>query len=90
MTFAELCKKHRARSGLFLADQAEALGVSVSLVSAVETGKRNVPEGYPERVAIWLHLNRQESDELLGSAAASSNVIKFKPNELLPVSRTVA
>ena len=77
--FGELCKKHRAKRGLYLADQAEELKLSVSLISAIELGKRSVPEKYPEKVAEWLGLTAMEKEELLLSVATSGNVIKFRP-----------
>lgn len=77
--FGEHCKRYRSARGLFLADQAEELKLSVSLISAIELNKRAIPEGYPERVAIWLGLNIQQREELLLSAATVNNVIKFRP-----------
>lgn len=77
--FGELCRKFRSRDRLFLADQAEALGVSVSLISAIELGKRSVPQGYPEKFSAWLNLGDIEKRELLSSVAVSSNVIQFRP-----------
>jgi HTH-type transcriptional regulator, competence development regulator len=79
--FGELCRQHRAKRGLFLADQSEATNLSVSLISAIELGKRTVPEGYPEIVARWLHLNDEERKVLLLSVAESSNIIKFRPKD---------
>lgn len=79
--FGELCRQHRAKRGLFLADQAEATNLSVSLISAMELGNRTVPEHYPEKVARWLHLNDAERKALFLSVAESSNVIKFRPKD---------
>jgi HTH-type transcriptional regulator, competence development regulator len=79
VSFGELCKHHRAKRGLFLADQAEATKLSVSLISAMELRKRNIPDGYPEKVATWLGLTDIEKRELLASVAFNSNVIKFRP-----------
>jgi HTH-type transcriptional regulator, competence development regulator len=77
--FGELCRKFRSRDRLFLADQAEALGVSVSLISAIELGKRTAPPGYSEKFAAWLNLNESEKHQLVSSLAASSNIIQFRP-----------
>ncbi|MEO6606841.1 MAG: helix-turn-helix transcriptional regulator [Aestuariivirga sp.] len=78
-SFGEICKNLRAERGLYLADQAEALKVSVSLVSAIELGNRSIPDGYPERVAAWFHLDSTGREELISSAIIVSNVIEFKP-----------
>ncbi|NJM29553.1 MAG: helix-turn-helix transcriptional regulator [Rhizobiales bacterium] len=77
--FGRLCRKHRIDRGLYLADQAESTSISVSYVSAIETGNRPIPEDYAFKVAKWLGLNTEQTDELTASVAQVGNVVKFRP-----------
>lgn len=77
--FGILCRRYRKERGLFLADQAESTGLSTSYISAMETGARPIPDGYPAKVANWLGILPKDKLELEESVASSSNVIKFRP-----------
>ncbi len=81
LSFGDLCKRYRAKQRLFLADQSLEMNLSVSLISAIELGKRSIPEGYAEKLATWLHLSVQEKSTLMASVAVGSNVIKFRPKD---------
>jgi transcriptional regulator with XRE-family HTH domain len=77
--FGVICRDLRASKGLYLVDQAEATGISVSTISAIERGVRNVPEGYVGILAKWHMLSLEQTSELAAAVAQSSNVIKFRP-----------
>lgn len=77
--FGELCRNYRAKSGLYLGDQAEGTKLSVSAISAIERGDRSIPENYALQVAKWLVLDPIKTKELILATALSTNVIKFRP-----------
>ncbi|KGM34766.1 helix-turn-helix domain-containing protein [Inquilinus limosus] len=49
--FGKEVRKLRIDRDLILKDMADALGVSPAFLSAVETGKKNVPNGFIARLA---------------------------------------
>jgi transcriptional regulator with XRE-family HTH domain len=65
--------------GLYLADQAEGVGVSVPTVSAIERGNRTATVEYAQKVAKWLGLNSNQTSDLVDSLAQVDNVVKFRP-----------
>lgn len=70
-TFGKLVRKLRIDKGLLLGDMADALKVSASFLSAVETGKKSVPSDWPARIASWLELDTSLADELREAALES-------------------
>jgi transcriptional regulator with XRE-family HTH domain len=67
-SFGVLSRTHRARRGLVMADQAKALGCSVSYISALERGARPIPADYPGRVANWLNLDALDAAQFAAQA----------------------
>lgn len=66
--FGRELRKLRVDRDLRLLDLAERLGQSVAFVSAIETGRRNIPSGYVEHVVQKLDLNVEQSRALRTSA----------------------
>ena len=56
-----------------MSEMAEKLGVSPSYVSAVEFGRRPVPNGWVEKIARALSLSTQEAESLSEAATLSSS-----------------
>jgi hypothetical protein len=54
----------RASKGFLTVDQAKVLQCSIAFVSAVELGKKPVPDHWPRRIALWLDLEPEEASEL--------------------------
>jgi transcriptional regulator with XRE-family HTH domain len=48
--FGKLCRKLRIDRGELLKDMADKLGVTPAYLSAVEIGKRNVPNDWPKKI----------------------------------------
>lgn len=70
-TFGRLVRKLRIDKGLLLGDMADALKVSASFLSAVETGKKSVPSDWPTRITSWLGLDTSLANELHEAALES-------------------
>lgn len=62
--FGKSIRKIRIDHGVILADMARTLGVTSSYLSAVEHGKRKVPENWIRLIAEKYDLTTKESDEL--------------------------
>jgi hypothetical protein len=77
--FGICCRQHRLRLGLIMAEQANALGCSVSAISAIERGSRPIPAGYPSEFASWLNLGDIEANELKALAAGERTAIQISP-----------
>lgn len=62
--FGKFCRKLRIDKGDLLKDMANSLGVSAAYLSAVEVGKRNVPEDWVSRIAEIYGLAENELSEM--------------------------
>lgn len=62
--FGKFCRKLRIDKGDLLKDMANSLGVSAAYLSAVEVGKRNVPEDWVSRIAEIYGLAENELNEM--------------------------
>jgi transcriptional regulator with XRE-family HTH domain len=76
---AHFIRQRRVEKFFLLADQAKALGMSCAYVSQIELGQRRPPEGYFAKVAKFLDLNEDQTEELFLLAGAEQKLIKFKP-----------
>ena len=77
--FGTKCRELRIRHNVSMGDQAKALGISVAYISAIECGKRAVPEDYPQDVAHWLSLSDQDSQTLRDLASGERTLVKVFP-----------
>jgi hypothetical protein len=62
-----------------MADQARALGYSVAYISAIERDARPIPTDYPDKVANWLQLSREQTQELQDLARKERKVVQVLP-----------
>lgn len=67
--FGVACRAKRALRGLVMADQAKAFRCSVSYISAIERGEREIPSDFPDEFGRWLELPDKEISELRELAA---------------------
>jgi transcriptional regulator with XRE-family HTH domain len=65
--FGKTARKIRIDRNEYLADMAEKLGVSPSLLSAVENGRRAIPQKWYHKVAAAYSLSAVESEALFDS-----------------------
>ena len=75
--FGKFSRKLRIDNGELLKDMAIKLNVTVSYLSAVEIGKRNIPEKWEEEIVRAYHLNLQEREELKEAIIYSKKVFKI-------------
>lgn len=77
--FGTKCREFRSRYDLTMGDQAKGLGLSVAYISAIERGKRPVPEDYPQQLSEWMSLSEQDSRILREIASGERTVVKVFP-----------
>ncbi len=75
--FGKFTRKLRIENGELLKDMAEKLDVTVSYLSAVEVGKRNIPVKWEKNLIEVYHLNEEESKNLKESIEYSQKIIKI-------------
>jgi transcriptional regulator with XRE-family HTH domain len=80
--FGKFCRKLRIDNGELLKNMADKLGVTPSYLSAVETGKRNVPMEWPEKLSILYSLDARNKDALNRAMQESQLTLKFDLNEM--------
>jgi transcriptional regulator with XRE-family HTH domain len=69
--FGRYLRKFRIDCGELLKNMADKLGVTPSYLSAIETGKRNTPGDWVEKIADLYHLDLIEKDQLVDATANS-------------------
>lgn len=62
--FATFCRKLRIDNNQILKDMADSLNVSSSYLSAVENGKRKIPDDWYEKISNLYHLTEDKKEEL--------------------------
>jgi Zn-dependent peptidase ImmA (M78 family) len=77
--FGTKCREFRIRYNITMGDQAKGLGLSAAYISAIERGKRPVPEDFPDRVCEWMSLSEQDSRILREIASGERTVVKVFP-----------
>lgn len=75
--FGKTLRKIRIEHDELLKDMASKLNVTVAYLSAVENGKREVPDGWTEVIAEKYHLSTSEQRELQEYAYENKNAIKI-------------
>lgn len=75
--FGRFLRKIRIDCGEIIKDMAQKLNVTASYLSAVETGKRNIPETWVDTIAMLYHLDENAKRELQNAAVNSVRSIKL-------------
>jgi HTH-type transcriptional regulator, competence development regulator len=75
--FGKFCRKLRIDHSELLKDMATKLGVTSSYLSAVENGKRKVPQDWVGKISTLYSLNSDEQKELSQAAQDSQKVVKI-------------
>lgn len=75
--FGKALRNLRMDRGELLKDMAQKLGVTSSYLSAVEVGKRKIPENWIDRIASEYRLSAMEIYQLREAAAQSASEIKI-------------
>ena len=74
--FGEILRVLRIKNHEVMGDLAELLGVTTSFLSAVETGKKNVPENWLDIIAKHYNLSPVEKKELSDAIEISKTQMK--------------
>lgn len=75
--FGRYLRKLRIDCGELIRDMANKLGVTASYLSAVETGKRNIPEAWVDEIVAKYGLDGSAKNDLVKAAANSAKVLKL-------------
>ena len=75
--FAEFLRVLRVKNHENMGDTAKLLGVKVSFVSAVENGKKNVPDDWVDKIVGHYNLNANEKKELIKAIEDSKTATKI-------------
>lgn len=75
--FGKELRKLRIMTGELIRDMAAKLNVTASYLSAVETGKRQTPDGWVDKIADLYSLSLQEKIALQKAADASVLSVKL-------------
>lgn len=81
-SFGKFLRILRINNGEILKDMADKLNVSVSFLSAVENGKKEVPSLWEEKIADIYSLNSNEKDKLAEAILKSKKEVKISLQEL--------
>ncbi|MBQ3088982.1 MAG: helix-turn-helix domain-containing protein [Oscillospiraceae bacterium] len=80
----------RMDRGELLKDMAESLGVTSSYLSAVEVGKRNIPDSWVEKISDLYALGDHERERLADAAVHSVTQLKLDLGDAPVSTRTLA
>ena len=80
--FGRFLRKIRIDCGEILKDMAEKLNVSAAYLSAVEMGKRNIPEQWVNKISDLYNLSEDEKKDLSVSADNSAKSITLKLDDI--------
>ncbi len=75
--FSILIKEIRSSHGEIMSDMAKWLGVSLPFVSAVENGKKKIPDDWFEKISSHYSLSEEEKKELEESIQDAMQQIKI-------------
>lgn len=76
--FGKTIRKHRIDATMTLREMAGALDISPAFLSAVETGRKPIPESFIDRIAALLNLDIAARAELKSAADASATAMRMQ------------
>jgi transcriptional regulator with XRE-family HTH domain len=88
--FGQYLRKLRIDCGDLLKDIANKLGVTSSYLSAVEIGKRNIPDGWVEKISHLYGLDMLEQEALQVVATNSARAVTMDLSNMAPKRRETA
>ena len=75
--FGKFCRKLRIDNGELLKDMAAKLDVTSSYLSAVENGKRNVPQDWSSKIILRYSLDKNQQNEMQIALQESKKEIRI-------------
>jgi len=88
--FGQFLRKLRIDCNELLKDMADKLGVTPSYLSAVETGKRNIPDGWIDKISQFYNLDIFEKEALQNAADNSISAVTMDLRSMAPKKRETA
>ena len=88
--FGQYLRKLRIDFEELLKDMADKLGVTPSYLSAVETGKRNIPDDWVEKIGQFYELDMFQLEALKNAAANSAKTVTIDLSNMIPKKRETA
>lgn len=88
--FGRWLRKFRIDNDLLLRDMAQTLGISSAFLSALETGRKNIPDCIVEKLSNSYHLDAEDSRSLSASVAQSKHNLKLDLEDATMESRNLA
>ena len=88
--FGKFCRKIRIDHGEIMKDMAEKLNVTPSFLSAVETGKRSIPDSWLESLTKLYNFTGEQLVELKMAIEESKNDLKINLRGISEDDRKVA
>lgn len=79
--FGKFTRKLRIDNNELLKDMSDKLEVTTSYLSAVEVGKRNIPDAWKEKIIKYYSLDDELIQELDEAIYNSKQTLKLKLNE---------
>jgi len=89
-SFGKTLRKLRIDRGEIIKDMADSLGHTASYLSAVETGKRPIPDGWVERIVDIYSLDAESAQELKAAAMSEVKSVKIDINDFMGIKRETA
>jgi transcriptional regulator with XRE-family HTH domain len=88
--FGKTLRKLRIDCGEIIKNMADKLGCTASYLSAVETGKRTIPDDWVDRIVELYNLDAVKAHELRNAAMAEAKTVKIDINNLFGSKRETA
>lgn len=89
-SFGKFCRKLRIDKDQVLLDMASELGVTPSFLSAVENGKKNVPDSWCEILRERYELEDDEYQEMIKAKEYSKTQVKLNLTKYADEDRNLA
>ena len=83
-------RKLRIDHGEILKDMADALGVSSAFLSAVENGKKKMPEGWIEKLKSIYSFTAEQAEELQAAVIDTNDAVELNLQNATPGNRALA
>ena len=88
--FGKALRKMRIEKDKNMAAMAKKMEISLSYLSAIETGTRAVPDGFVEKLSRKYKLSKKSTDELLTALDHSASSVDISLVSALPLQRDLA
>jgi transcriptional regulator with XRE-family HTH domain len=89
-SIGRVLRKIRIDHGEILKNMADRLGVTASYLSAVENGKRPIPEAWAEVILAEYHLDERQKEELHNAVVESIKSINLDMSSANHIQKDVA